>query len=119
MLKAAAFPVPILRTELGRIQSVTFGWGGYQDVQLGINFKLGGQSWGVMDFNGYWGIERTERCEWTERDRDDGYSKTFRFIAELLKKAKKQTIDQLKDVPIEATFVGNTLKSWRILEEVL
>lgn len=107
------------RTELGSIQKITFGWGGYQDVMLGINITLGGKSWGVGDFKGAWGVEWTDRCKWTEEDRRQELGEACMFLRDLLTKAKVQTLDQLQGIPIEATFDGNTLKSWRVLDEVL
>jgi hypothetical protein len=107
------------RTELGRIQKISFGWGGYQDAMIGINLTLGGQSWGVGDFKGTWGIERSDRAQWSEEDRLRQLGEACMWLRDLLTKAKKQTLDDLVGVPIEATFDGNLLKSWRVLEEVL
>mgnify|MGYP000938494654 CR=1 FL=1 len=42
-----------------------------------------------------------------------------RRISALLNTAKVNHIDALKDMPIEATFEGRKLDSWRILTEVL
>jgi hypothetical protein len=107
------------RKELGSIKKADFGWGGYQDAMLGFSFELGGQSWGVSDFKGAWGIERTDRAQWTEADRIGELGNASLFVRELLTKAKKQRVAQLVGVPIEVTFESNTLKSWRVLEEVL
>lgn len=111
-----------METKLGRISNVRFGHGGYQDTQIGISFTLEGQGWGVSDFKGDWDaelIEHTEHCKWTEINRDKNYADTVRYLSQLLKDAKKDTVDELKGVPIEVTFEGNILKSWRILTEVL
>jgi hypothetical protein len=107
------------RTELGRIQKITFGWGGYQDAMLGLSITLGGKSWGVGDFKGAWGIDRSERAQWTEEDRLRQLGEACMYLRDLLKKANKQTLDQLQGAPIEATFDGNKLVSWRVLDEVL
>lgn len=108
-------------TKIGKIVNINLGYGGYQDAQFGLSVNLGGKSWGVNDFKGCWSIETkcNEYCGWSEEDRDKSFSGTMRFINDLLIKAKKQSIDQLKNVPIEVTFEDNLLKSWRILEEVL
>lgn len=108
-----------VRTELGRIQKIRFGWGGYQDAMIGIGMTLGGQSWGVQDFKGAWGINHSERCQWTEADRLRELGEACMWLRDILTKAKKQTLDDLVGIPIEATFDGNLLKSWRVLEEVL
>jgi hypothetical protein len=109
----------MMRTELGRIQKASFGYGGYQDAMLGLSLTLGGKSWGVSDFKGAWGIERSEYCKWTEEDRLRQLGEACMFLREILQKAGKQTVDDLVGVPIEATFESNTLKSWRVLDEVL
>jgi hypothetical protein len=107
------------RKELGFIQKCSFGWGGYQDAMMGLSITLGGQSWGVGDFKGGWGSTRTEHCKWTEDDRLRDLGGAVMFLKGLLEKAGKQSVEQLVGTPIEATFEGNTLKSWRVLEEVL
>jgi hypothetical protein len=43
----------------------------------------------------------------------------MRYVSSLLKDAKVNSVDQLKGKPVEVTFDGNMLKSWRILTEVL
>lgn len=113
-----------LEKRLGKIKSVSFGHGGYQDAQLGlsITFESEKEGWGVGKFYGGWDAEMidcSEHAKWTETDRDKTYSDTMRFISKILKQAKVNTVDQLKDIPVECTFDFNTLKDWRILEEVL
>lgn len=34
---------------LGKIKVVKFGLGGYQDMMIGVNFTLGGESWGELE----------------------------------------------------------------------
>jgi hypothetical protein len=111
-----------METKLGKIEKVSFGLGGYQGCMLGISFTLGNGSWGVGDFKGNWDAEQikwTEHTKWTEEDRSKSYDETMRYVSKLLKEAKVDSVDKLKDKPIEATFDGNVLKEWRILTEVL
>tara|TARA_B110000503_G_scaffold116513_1_gene175705 strand:+ start:3123 stop:3458 length:336 start_codon:yes stop_codon:yes gene_type:complete len=111
-----------MEKKLGKIEKVSFGLGGYQNVQLGISLTLGNGTWGVGDFKGDWdaeSIKRSEYTQWTEEDRSKSYDETMRYVSKLLKEAKVDSVDKLKDKPIEATFDGNTLKEWRILTEVL
>lgn len=111
-----------MEKRLGKIESVRFGLGGYQDAQLGLSVTLSASGWGVSDFKGNWDaetIERSEYTQWTEEDRDKGYSETMRFVSKLLKEAKVSSVDKLKGVPVEVSFDGNILKGWRILTEVL
>ena len=110
------------RKELGRIQKVSFGFGGYQDAQIGLWLTLCGGSWGVMaSVGGGWStiIKHSEHCQWTEAERDSGYSTMLREVQDILRKAKVEDVGALVGKPIEATFEGMALKSWRILEEVL
>lgn len=109
-----------MRTEIGKIQKIAFGWGGYQDCMIGFSITLGGKSWGVSTFEGAWGTDRSESTKWSEDDRLKDLGRACIFIRDILKGANKQTLDKLENIPIEAVFdEKNTLKSWRILEEVL
>jgi hypothetical protein len=107
-----------MEKKLGKIESVQFGLGGYQDCQLGLSITLGDGGWGVGDFRGNWDaqtIKWSETCKWTEEDRDKGYSETMRFLSKLLKESKVRSVDKLKGIPVEVTFDGNVLKEWRVL----
>ena len=111
-----------MEKKLGKIESVSFGLGGYQGSILGIHFTLGDGSWSVGDSRGNWDAEQikhTEYTKWSEKDRDMWYSETMRYVSKLLKDAKIDSVDKLKGKPIEAAFDGNQLKEWRILTEVL
>lgn len=110
-----------METKIGKIRKIAVGLGGYQDVMLGLSVSLEGKGWGVNDFKGSWGpdIAHSESCKWTEADRRNVHADTMNLIGQLLQDAKKSTVDQLQGVPIEATFDGNILKSWRILTEVI
>lgn len=107
------------RIEYGKIKSIEFGFGGYQDAQLGVSIDLGGKDWGVSDFKGFWATSCTQHCQWTEADRLYSLGETSMWIKILLQKAKKQKLSQLKNVPVAVTFDGTCLKEWRILEEVI
>jgi hypothetical protein len=110
------------RKELGKIQNVKFGIGGYQDACLGIFFTLGGDHWGVCTDKSAWDcnlITVSDRSQWTEADRSRQYDEILRYVSGLLKEAKVDDVSRLVGKPIEATFDGMTLKSWRILMEVL
>jgi len=111
-----------LRKELGKIESVSFGHCGYQECMIGIQVTLSGKGWGVGDSRGDWDaelIKHDKHCKWTEAGRDANYADIMRYVSKLLKQAKVHNVNELKGVPIEATFDGNCLKEWRILEEVL
>jgi len=111
-----------MEKKLGKIQSVEFGIGGYQDAMIGIHVTLGGDGWGVGHSTSEWDaniIDCTEHSKWTEADRSRKYDEIIRYISGLLKQAKVGSVDKLKGIPIECTFDGNLLKGWKILEEVL
>jgi hypothetical protein len=108
-----------MRTEIGKINSISFGHGGYQDAMIGVTFDLGGKAWGVGDFWGTWSMKRSESCQWTEADRIKILGETVMKLNKLLEEAKVSDLKDLKDVPVEVSFENNTLKSWRILTEVI
>ncbi len=111
-----------MENRLGKIESVSFGVGGYQGAMIGIHITLGDGGWGVCDSKVAWDAEQvkhTEHIKWTEEDRDKQYSKIMRYISKILSEAKVDCVYKLKGIPIEAIFEGNMLKEWRVLTEVL
>ena len=113
----------IIKKEFGKIESVRFGIGGYQDCMIGLELTLTGEGWGVSPMEPMaWDpnkVECTKSMEWAEEDRDDQLAKIMRRVSDLLFAAKVKGIDQLVGKPVEVTFEGNEIKSWRILTEVL
>jgi hypothetical protein len=107
------------RKELGKIQSAYYGLGGYQEVELGISFTLGGDSWGIGDFWGMWADKPTEYASWTREEQITQHGMTADRIAKLLAEAKVNRVEQLVGIPIEITFKGSRFESWRVLTEVL
>lgn len=108
---------------LGKISSVRFGHGGYQDACLGLDLSFESKSgWGVSTWIGGWDaeiIKCDKYCKWTEEDRSKEYADTMRKISKLLSQAKVSEIHELKGIPVEVEFEGMMMKDWRILEEVL
>jgi len=108
---------------LGKISSVGFGIGGYQDAMFGISFSFsfdGGSAVGA--YKGAWdpaSMECSEYCKWTEEDRDKQLAEMCRFVSKIMNEAKVRDVYDLKGKPVEITLEGNTLKDWRILTEVL
>jgi hypothetical protein len=86
---------------------------------IGITVDLGGKSWGVGDFKGTWATERDKYCKWTEEDRNKVLGETCMWVAQLLRESGKQSLDELVNIPVEVTFDGNKLESWRVLTEVI
>ena len=113
----------MIKKYLGKITHISFGLGGYDDVQFGLSVTLEGQGVGTNIFIGAWDYNYMdtpgEYTQWKEEDRTNTMINMLRKISDLLKAAKVMSVDQLKDKPIEMTFEDNTLKDWRILTEVL
>ena len=111
-----------LEKRLGKIQDIKFGMGGYQDAQIGVTLTIcGGKDscWAVGSFDGFWVIERSERCKWTEIQRRESLGDTVMRIKDWLEQAGISDLAALQGKPVEATFEGSMLKSWRLLTEVL
>lgn len=115
--------MPTITKLLGKIYSISYGLGGHNDVQFGLTVELKGITWSTIDFIEVWDYNHikipSEYAKWTEEDRTDKLVALNRKISELLKITNVKTIDQLKNKPVEATFENGSLKSWRILTEVL
>lgn len=109
--------------KLGKITEVKFGFGGYQDAQFGLSllFECNGIGCGTFVCGGwnYSSIQHDSLCKWTEDDRDKGMAEMCKDICRILSAAKVDTVEELLGKPVEIATEGFTLKSWRILEEVL
>lgn len=112
-----------LKSKLGKIESVTFGRGGYQDAMFGLAVTLTMKGSGVNDFvGGAWDpatMPRSERAQWTEEDRSNELVEMCRKVSKLLSDANVDDVTKLVGKPVEVTFEGSLLKSWRILTEVI
>ena len=107
-----------MTVELGKIRSIEFGRGGYDDAMTGLTISLGGEGWATSDFRGTWS-HRPEYAEWTEETQIRLWGEAVKFLDELLVKAKVKTLSRLNGIPVEVTFEDQKLVKWRILEEVL
>jgi hypothetical protein len=110
--------------KIGKITSVQFGLGGYQDCQFGLSltFESNKDKWGCGTFIGNWDMESikwNKESKWTEKDRSKWNDDLCRKVSKILNQAKVSDISKLKDIPVEVEFEGNMLKNWRILEEAL
>ena len=111
-----------MEKKLGKITKAKFGIGGYQDACIGLSVALDFNGSGVHDGRTAWDankIECSDRCEWTEKDRSKEYDEIMRYLSDLLHAAKVDSVDHLVGIPVEATFNGMSLDSWRVLTEVL
>lgn len=91
----------VVLKQLGKIKSLRFGRvTGRDDRTFGIIFNLESQGWNVCE----------ERSIYSDQD--------IQWLNKLLEDAKVREITDLVGIPIEATFDGCLLHSWRILTEV-
>lgn len=104
---------------LGKISSVKFGYGGYQDAMVGLTVGLETNSGSCVYFRGAWNIRVNSYTLCTESDRNADFIETMRFINQTLIDSKKDDISKLVSVPVEIEFVDGALHSWRVLTEVL
>lgn len=109
------------RVELGKIESIRIGFGGYQDAMIGVAFTLSGTTWGAVgDFWGRWSELPTKDTKWTRGDQLLGLGETFWRLKELMEAAKVKSVSDLKGSPVRVFFKErNTLYKWEILKEVI
>ena len=111
-----------MEKKLGKLTKVSFGLGGYQEACIGLTVCIEFDGSGTNDFKGAWDqnlIKHSDHCKWTEEDRSKGNDDTMRFLSDLLRDAKVSSVDKLAGTPVEVELDGNSLKSWRILTEVI
>lgn len=118
-----------MHTEIGKIERVRFGFGGYQDCQIVFQFVLGGKGWGtVVTYECGWGhISEAELTkpgstyQWTHEGRVRRIGENGYKVFELIRKAKKQHLQELEGVPIKCFFESANGRNigFEILEEVL
>ncbi len=90
---------------IGKISKVQFGYGGYQDVQLGLSLHFSfGENKGVG----------TGFFIWPKKAGDSAVE-FFQKIEKLLRDSKQDTIENLVDMPVELEFDGIILKDWRFI----
>lgn len=110
-----------MEVRIGKIQSVRFGMGGYQDAQFGLSLTLGSdkENWGVGTFAGFWSMEPSSGAQWTADDQKGHLGAMCLSVIGWMNDAKVTDVAQLRGVPVEVTLVGGMLKSWRVLTEVI
>ncbi len=108
------------QTKLGKIRSVNFGYGGYDDAMFGITFQLGNDDWGVSDFRGAWKRDINTLDKNTAEKHVMNIYNVWYVIINVMDDAKVKSIHELIDIPVEVTFDDkDQLISWRVLKEVL
>lgn len=110
--------------EIGKIKSISLGFGGYQDAMFGVIVELGtdGSGWGCMDFKGTWDSRSAKgKNEAWILERDQIYAKTQLFIERIMLVFFASSMIDLVGIPVEAVFdsPNGRLASWRVLTEAL
>ena len=108
-----------LTTHKGKISSIYFGLGGYQESMLGLHICFSFEmhkfiytsdaSWD------YYSVPHTDRSKWTEQARLDKYASITCSISELLAKAKVRDTGSLKNKEVTLTMDGLQLYSWELV----
>jgi hypothetical protein len=114
----------MIEKHLGKIVSVKFGLGGYQNSMIGLSLSFeckDGVGCGTF-IDSFWSpsqIKHSEHTKWTEEDRDKAMAKMLREVDKIMFQANVEDVTELLNKPVEITLENFSLKSWRILEEVL
>lgn len=98
-----------MEKRLGKIDSVSFG---FNDYTFGLGLSFSGDCWGTFTF-----IDYNPHC--ADKEVEPYALKMLKNIQKLLKDAKVDSIDKLKNKPVEVIFEDGFLKEYRILTEVL
>lgn len=108
----------MIEVKLAKIRSVKLGSGGYDGAMFGISFDLGGDGWCIGDFWGNWS-SYPKGAKYSEEDWAKHHTNAYLRLQKIMKEARVDYLDALNGKPVEVTIENNTLKSWRILTEVL
>lgn len=103
---------------LGKIEKATYGMGGYDGAMFGLSVTLAFGGRACSDFKGTWQT-RSENAQFSVEEWQRSHLEAALFVMDLLRDAKKKDVSQLAGVPVEVSTDGNSLKSWRVLTEVL
>lgn len=66
-----------------------------------------------------WSSPPSAHAKWTVEDQMKSRAETMTKLIDLMQKAKVNDLNKLQGIPVEITLESMTLKSWRVLEEVL
>lgn len=110
-----------MQKNLGKIKSAEFGFGGYQDAQIGLTLELGGPNWGTVVFEGFWSAPPSDNAQWTAGDQSEKFAYVTRRIRDLLSDGKCLSVSDLVGLPVYAKFEepGGKLKTWWLLTDVI
>lgn len=109
--------------QLGKIGFIKLGNVYDRDFLLGLQmgFDIGNGGVVCTDIS----VNMSEHCPYTDNiERMYAYANILQIVYDMLKDSKKQSLDELKNVPVELFFTGrglcgDLLIGFRILKEVL
>ena len=112
---------------LGKIESVDFEIGGYQDCMIQFRFTLSFGGYGsIKTFGQSWSHvteeelnEPNSRYKWSHEGRLKDIGQAGWTVINLMKDAKVNSLSSLKGKPVRVYCVGNTVDRFEILKEVL
>lgn len=102
-------------TYLGKITAVSFG---LYDGRFGLTTDLSFDGAGCRDFIGNPAVYR-DTFQYPRSVWDDDRLQMLDRVQQIMDDAGVSDIADLKNKPVEVVVEGNTLKTWRILKEVL
>lgn len=98
-------------TKIGKIQKAEFGFGGGgDDRDIGLHLEMGGRGWGVQKWIGTRHAIPARAPDTVE---------LLDTLDKTLLDAEVTMVSELVGKPVEVVFENRSLKSWRILVEVL
>ena len=101
---------------LAKIARADFGHDG--DGRFGLSLTFTGSGIGTGTFAGNWATY-PERAQYSKENWERGFLDAVFLIRDTLTKANRRYASELIGIPVELTFDGNMLASWRVLEEVI
>lgn len=108
-----------MKSSIGRITSVSFGLGGYNEAEIVMSLTISFKGSGVTaTVSGGWADNvPTAHAKWTKESTYKTRSEMLDKIIESLKLAQVDDIQGLNGRLVSCDFDFNVLKDWRILTE--
>lgn len=108
-----------MRKSIGKITGVRFGKCGYDDAGFGISISVETQDGCATHELWVWSSPPSKDAKWTVFDQDKKLVEISRYVMQLIKDAKVNSVEKLRGVPVEAIWEGQVIIDVRILTEVI
>lgn len=106
-----------MEIKLGKIKKAEWGRLYDRNFMYGLHLTFEGAGWLVASPSHL--LNMHPDCKWSKEEKLNALFELNEFVYKTLGEAKVDTVDQLKNIPVEVTFDGMIFKSFRILAEVL